>query len=183
MSQDLNFAYLFCPPDTNLLDLSQGTLGRYPASELGLSFPMDAHLGLVRATEQASRAFFLSCMSTGLNPDGDEQIEVTPFPRRKNFLKPVDADANEGAAYTAKHCFPVKDCTIDELPARCAVLAALIPSIMHNVDLALTAQLLQEDVLFTVSFDNTGVLTEAMCAPSANEILDYNRLEFLGDAM
>jgi len=54
---------------------------------------------------------------------------------------------------------------------------------MHRLDLALTAQCLQEGVLQPLQWEDRDLLVEAISAPAANEGFDYNRLEFLGDAM
>jgi hypothetical protein len=78
---------------------------------------------------------------------------------------------------------PASDCSVDRLPANLALLAAFIPSILHHVDLALTSQDLQREVLGDVRFNDSSILVEATAAPSASEGFDYNRLEYLGDAV
>lgn len=63
------------------------------------------------------------------------------------------------------------------------MIAAVMPSIAHRVELAMGAQHLQAGPLGSISFDNTQLLVEAMTAPSSSEGFDYNRLEFLGDTI
>ncbi|KAH9825776.1 putative helicase family Dicer subfamily protein [Teratosphaeria destructans] len=110
-------------------------------------------------------------------------IVVKAFPKRKDFLHPLTSVSNN-AAYTAEQLFPPDECYLENnISFESAVLAAFIPSILHRIDSSLSAGRLQTTVLRHVGIHDTKLIAEAISAPAAIENADYNRLEYLGDAI
>lgn len=52
---------------------------------------------------------------------------------------------------------------------------------MHRIDTALLEAELNNTILRDVGIENTSLVLEAISAPAAGEVNDYNRLEYLGD--
>lgn len=143
---------------------------------------LPANCGLVRVVGQAGPAYFLSGVKKAENRSEEPTVSVTAFPRRRDFLHPVHA-TEQNAAYTARQTVPLSQCAVDALPAKYALFAAFMPSILHRIDATLIATELQSNILPTVPITNQALLLEATSSPSAREVRDYNRLEFLGDAV
>lgn len=154
-----------------------------PAAKALNGYNRAEQYGLIRVKGQIGRAYFLSGITPQSNNVGEPEVIVTSFPKRRDFLHPVYAREDVNAAYTTRQAFPLADCTVDKLPAKYAILAAFVPSIMHRLDLNLLAQDLQDNVLRPVEIRNLSLTVEAITSPAAGEDTDYNRLEFLGDTV
>ena len=142
--------------------------------------PIDC--GLVRVKGETGRRYFLASIErSGGEPD-DLVAILTAFPKRRDFLHPLGS-GEQNVAHTATRTVPLDQCVVDSLPAKYALFAAFVPSILHRIDTTLLAADLQSSVLSAVPVHNEALLIEAISSPSAQEASDYNRLEFLGDAM
>ena len=144
--------------------------------------PHPTDCGLVRMPSQENKAYFFKGFKE-IQPGAEQEVEVTAFPKRKDFLHPLSQNNTRNAAYNATYSFPSSDCEFDHLPARYAMLAAFVPSIMHKLDVALLAQDLQSTRLRDIQINELSLIREAISSPSAGEGADYNRLEFLGDSV
>lgn len=141
--------------------------------------------GLVRVKAQPGRSFIFDRV---VQPDprqksGQVRLVVTAFPKRTDFLHPVPERQDVNTAYTVEQTFDVADCMVDNLPYPIALFAAFLPSIMHRIDVQLLAEELQATLLHHVGITNISQVIEAISSPSAGEEADYNRLEYLGDAI
>ncbi|KAK3643224.1 Dicer-like protein 2 [Elasticomyces elasticus] len=114
--------------------------------------------------------------------DGEKMV-VTRFPKRKNFLRPIQQQQINNIAYTTEEAYLLKECSIDRVPLTSCLHATFFPSIMHRMEIRLLAQDLQATLLKDVDIKNTSLVIEAITAPSAGESSDYNRLEYLGDSI
>ncbi|KAI9707868.1 MAG: hypothetical protein M1820_004474 [Bogoriella megaspora] len=110
-------------------------------------------------------------------------IKTTRFPKRTDFLHSVPASNTKNEAYTTVELLPARQCTVDKLPSKYAIFAAFVPSILHRCHLLLTAKLLRDGLLQPLQINDVGLILAATTASSANEEVDYQRLEFLGDAV
>jgi hypothetical protein len=144
--------------------------------------------GLVRVAGQNGRAFLdrpsRLGASTGLDGTStsvfaDPELATTPLPKRRNFSSPQVDGAN-----TARESYPRSICNMDNMPACSAIIAALLQSILHEIDLVFLIQEMRgvSGVLSALNIRNSGLFRQAITAPSAGQG-DYNRLEFLGDTM
>ncbi|KAF4556245.1 Ribonuclease III domain-containing protein [Elsinoe fawcettii] len=154
--------------------------GSHNALEKVNSINAQDDFGLIHVGAHGSKAFMLQRIA---DSNGQLEAVATLFPKRKDFLHAVPERNMVNAAYSREERFPLTDCTMDSLPQDYAIFAALIPSIMHRLDVALLVQNLQSAILKDVQIDSISLITEAISAPSAGEDKDYNRLEYLGDAI
>jgi len=158
--------------------------GSVPAEEyIGRNYSAERY-GLVRVRGQVGRAFVFQRIVLQPSPgDGHPDLIVTGFPKRRDFLHPVPERQATNAAYTAEQTLALVDCMVDNLPYRDALFAAFVPSILHRIDIQLLAQELQETILSAVGISDISLIIEAISSPAASEGADYNRLEYLGDAI
>jgi dsRNA-specific ribonuclease len=77
----------------------------------------------------------------------------------------------------------VGECTVSNLPAGYFQVIVFVPTIMHQVQLALRTQAACRDILEMIDFENMMSLTSALTAPSASRKYNFQRLEYLGDAL
>ena len=181
MPQGCDFAVLFSPVgdkvrvEGSIKDILSGRTT--PKDD-----PEPAACGLVRVRSQENKAYLFKALKHS-QAGAELEVEVTAFPKRKDFLHPLDQYNTRNAAYSATYAFPSSDCEFDDLPARYSILAAFVPSIMHKLDIAFIAEDLQDTLLRDVQISDLGLVAEAISSPSAGEEADYNRLEFLGDSI
>ena len=116
-------------------------------------------------------------------PSVDIQLEVSRVPRRLNHLHMSRDQDVRVEKETKPKMLRAKDCQVDRLPAKFALFATLIPSIMHKVQIAMVRDQLCETVLYSLHFKDRDVVTAAISASSAAEATDYQRLEFWGDSL
>lgn len=125
--------------------------------------------GLVRVKGQAGRAYILQgSLSDDCSGKGP-QLHVTNFPKRRDFLHMLPG-SNKSTAYATKQTIQAADCTIDNLPAKYAIFAAFVPSILHKIETLLLATDLQTTLLRQVDISDVGLVLEAISAPSAAEV-------------
>ncbi|RMY74848.1 hypothetical protein D0863_02962 [Hortaea werneckii] len=178
-NEQLDLVPLLSPP----LDISEGN---FPAKRCFEEVRDLINCGLVRVKSQAGRAYIFQRFAeqeTAEGGDTEPSIIVTPFPKRRDFLHPVEERQGVNAAYTTEQAFPLSDCTIDHLPMKHSILAAFLPSILHRIEVRLLAQELQETLLADVGIRDDSLVSEAISSPAAHDGKDYNRLEYLGDAV
>ncbi|KAK5330969.1 Dicer-like protein 2 [Exophiala xenobiotica] len=87
----------------------------------------------------------------------------------------------EGLAISQTKSLDVDDCSVKGVASIYGPLLMLLPSILHIVSAALRAQHAEHHVLKDIGFSNTEHLVPALLAKSACGMLNYERLEFLGD--
>ena len=109
-------------------------------------------------------------------------IETTRLGKKFNFLRrPSSQGPNTTKASKIQLLFAQK-CEMDRLPFKYSRFAMLVPSILHKVQAALVVDQLCETILSPLQFNDRNLVAAAISAPSAQELTDYNRLEFLGDS-
>ena len=109
-------------------------------------------------------------------------IETTRLGKKFNFLRrPSSLDPKLPKASKVQLLLAQK-CEMDCLPFKYSRFAMLVPSILHRVQAALVVDQLCETILSPLRFNDRNLVAAAISAPSAQEMTDYNRLEFLGDS-
>lgn len=190
-AENENLACLLDPPnDTTVADLSGRLSSHYVICNYLALVEDRASCGIVRVTGQYGRAFVLedickpaSDSQDSAQADQETQLVVTSFPKRRTFLHPPESDQS-GTAYTKRLSFPVSQCTVERLPTRYSVFAALLPSILHQIDTSSVTHQLNAAIMRPVQMSSITTILEAISAPVAKEqVGDYNRLEYLGDSI
>lgn len=166
------------------------------------SDPDLSHVGLIRDLARNELPHFFHGIETvprnpsdGLftdsNPDERAEddledevfIKVMKIPKRSDFLHEI-TNAEMPKEFTKKYQrLPVNKCKVDRLPFEFSQFAMLIPSIMHEVELYLAADLCRSSLLSSVQINDLSLIVTATAASVAREQTDYQRLEFLGDSM
>lgn len=116
-------------------------------------------------------------------PDDQAHLSVKRLSRRRDFLHKV-IRTNETPSlkeYTA--VLPATRCTVDIMPFEIVRLSILLPSITHRLEISLIAHELSTTLLRDVGISDLSLVMTAICASSACEETDYQRLEFLGDSI
>ena len=108
----------------------------------------------------------------------EDEIQVTKLSRRLDFSKAA------GEICDRHRSLRVCDCTVSGTPSAYVTLIAFIPTIMHQVELALRTQAAaSETQLKSIGFEDLRLVQAALTAPGANGKDDFQRLEYLGDSL
>ena len=152
-----------------------------------LSSPaLDTSVGLVR--EVSGKLFIPLGMqevfsideATG-TPTRKNMIRVSALPKRYDFLH---SDSFGDQVKTVNEIFlDPETCTMDRLPLHYAQFGRLIPSIQHKIQNALLVERLNNTILAPASISSLPLILEAISTPACRENANYQRMEFLGDAI
>lgn len=113
---------------------------------------------------------------------GSDHIVVTKFPKRRDFLRKENS-AEDVEAYTTETALAASECTFDNVPAVYAMFSLFLPSVLRRLELAMLAEELRSSLLAPVGFRDPHLVQTAITSRAANEIENYERLEFLGDCI
>jgi hypothetical protein len=122
-------------------------------------------------------------------PENIPYLVLSKWTRRTDFLHRVQGDPKKQSVTTRLYprVYPLEWATVDGIPAKHAQFGMLIPTIIHELGVMLIAKELAKELasnaLQPVEISNLDVLREAISARSANEPVNYERLEFLGDSI
>lgn len=115
-------------------------------------------------------------------------LTLRKWPRRQDFLHPAHEDvvASVVARSTKPYCSarPASLCAVDPTAPMSAVrFGALVPSIMHILEIYMVAAELRRTVLRESPIEDLSLVVTAISASVARESTNYQRLEFLGDSI
>ncbi|KAE9375393.1 P-loop containing nucleoside triphosphate hydrolase protein [Stipitochalara longipes BDJ] len=110
-------------------------------------------------------------------------LALKRLPRRFDFLHKVVPGNTLSSSKPYSTVLPVDKCTEDSIPFKFVQFGIFIPSIMHYFSVYLVAKVSLETLLRKINISNISLIAIAICAPSANEPSNYQRLEFLGDSI
>ena len=103
------------------------------------------------------------------------------LPRARNFLHPMSEEQlGSDEALRKERLVPIGFCSTNNLKFQTILPAHIMPSIMRHWTNLMIAEQLRTTILEPVGFDSNDIVLEAICASSAREKVDYQRLEFLG---
>lgn len=117
-------------------------------------------------------------------PEGIPYLVLSKWSKRSDFLHPVN-DQNSGAKSTKPYSrvLPIHWATVDSVPSEYVKLGMLLPSIIHQIQVLLVAKEATTTLLEPIGITDHNLAREAICAKSASEPVNYERLEFLGDSI
>ncbi|KAL6898701.1 hypothetical protein GGI43DRAFT_83845 [Trichoderma evansii] len=118
-------------------------------------------------------------------PEKVPYLVLKKWTRRTDFLHRMQGDPEKELASSRPYSrvYPVEWAMVDTIPAKHAMFGMIIPTIIHELGVMLMARDLATTVLEPVGITNWGLVREAICARSANEPMNYERLEFMGDSI
>ena len=151
--------------------------------------------GLVHPNKQLRPAFMFKgwCMRNAVLKDAetgvrytsnDEKLhlEAVRWPKRAAMLLPIPKQESSLPQARVDHLLAT-EFTVENLPLRFSQFAHCIPSILHQYEMYLIAEQLGMTVLAPVNFGSLTLILTAISASVAQEVNNYQRLEFLGDSV
>ncbi|KAI0203083.1 RNase3 domain-containing protein [Astrocystis sublimbata] len=123
------------------------------------------------------------------NLDDAPWLAVKNWPRRQDLLHPIlqsPEPRNEPGKYTSKkypHILPASHCTVDTIDRSKAYFGSIIPSVVHMLEIYLTAEELCRTTLKPVAISDNSLVVTAISSRAAGEATDYESFEFLGDSI
>jgi dsRNA-specific ribonuclease len=193
-----DFMWLLAPCDRTGKIFSSVKLARWNSSTNGCQPALSllakvmnqpSQWGLI-SEEGGNRKYFLQAITNPqLNTSNahlsEGNLQVIRVPKRRDFLHRLSNTRGMNAAYTRTEDLVLSRCNMDSLPASWAIVALLLPSIMHRIESAMIADTLRTTLLKPVDIqaDDLPLLVSALTASSTYEENNYQRLEFLGDCI
>ncbi|EHK47075.1 hypothetical protein TRIATDRAFT_291296 [Trichoderma atroviride IMI 206040] len=118
-------------------------------------------------------------------PEKGPYLVLKKWTRRTDFLHRLQGNPEKEQASSRPYSrvYPMEWAIVDTVPATHAMFGMIIPTIIHELGVMLMAKELATTVLEPVGISDWGLVREAICARSANEPMNYERLEFLGDSI
>ncbi|KAL7920435.1 hypothetical protein ACQKWADRAFT_322180 [Trichoderma austrokoningii] len=118
-------------------------------------------------------------------PEKGPYLVLKKWTRRSDFLHRIQGDPEKDNPSSRPYprVYPMEWAMVDAIPATRAMFAMVIPTIIHELGVTLMARELALTVLEPVGISDWDLVREAICARSANEPTNYERLEFLGDSI
>jgi hypothetical protein len=112
-------------------------------------------------------------------------IAIRKWPRRVDFLhRPGETDHGSGLkTHQYYRAYPAEWFKADTASRSHARFGLLIPSILHHVKVRIIAQTLSTTLLESIAVSDQSLILTAISAGAANEPVNYERLEILGDTV
>ncbi|UKZ52567.1 hypothetical protein TrVGV298_006345 [Trichoderma virens] len=138
-------------------------------------------IGFKPATSQVQNVFY----EYEKAPENVPYLVLTKWTRRTDFLHRPQGDPSKDQATSKPYArvYPLPWATVDAIPVRHAQFGMLIPSIIHELGVMIMAKELANNILRKVGIKNMDLVRQAICARSASEPVNYERVELLGDSI
>lgn len=179
---------LFLPDEQAKMDLLMSDHLTYDATKIFSTSVAFEDLGLIRDPAGVPYIFLdrtemtLSDEQSGSHDKATKpMIKASRFPKRRDFLHPVSTydqpRKNDGVLLDPDLC------SIESLPLRYARFGTFIPSIQRQIRNSLLVERLNSTILTSARMSSMKLIMEAISSPAAHEASNYQRMEFLGDAV
>ena len=203
---DSSPVYLFTPNISS--DALAGWAVENKEAQAALSYPMsnlrdsisDRSIGLIRDTRNGHRFIprgleeVVPSLARDYGYDEQDASSARPvmcligthIPKKRDFLHRIPIQETESErfiAYTRQRNLPLVDTDVDKLPMQHSVAACFIPSITHVLELYLIAHEFNREIIQPVGIRRLDLVLTALSHKSAHEQVNYERLEFFGDAI
>ncbi|KAI0697912.1 P-loop containing nucleoside triphosphate hydrolase protein [Cytidiella melzeri] len=179
------------------------TLDRVDAEALVKEFDYPLDLALVRSNERYDKLLqFIGWHDGPISPEAEEELKdrydgfpdyklsfpllfVQPFPKRANFLIPLDS-AESGLTHELPLLLHPKFAIIDMVGVDDVQYAFQLPSALRWLSIAITVREMRDTIfastpsLATIPFN---LIRTAITAPASQDTINYQRLETLGDTV
>ncbi|KAI9821503.1 MAG: hypothetical protein M1832_003351 [Thelocarpon impressellum] len=174
--------------------LARNTGVRPARGEADARAPASDEMGLVRDKLKSGEAYtFLRWIEGDDSNDGGTRmsaVEVLPLPKRRDFLHSDYEVTGQGSPVSPQvsskrkaQVLSVDNCSFDNLPFKYTRFALFIPSILHLLEVSLVADRVRQQVIPSVDIRDCNLVITAICASSAREPSNYQKLELLGDSV
>lgn len=190
-----DFLWLLAPCDRFGKTLNSTKLGRWEKATSGsqsaltllnstLHIPTD--WGLISQNGDSRKYILQTNPDTQLgSQSSNSSIQAVSVPKRRDFLHPRVKGSNTNDAYTRLETLEASHCVVDNLPASYSVIALLLPSVLHKLEIGMIADTLRTALLGPAEFkpSDLPLVVRALTASSADDENNYQRLEYLGDCI
>ena len=118
-------------------------------------------------------------------PQDVPYVSLAKWTKRSDFLHPITSVPKTDKDHVKPYqvVLPMSWVKVDTVPMRHVEFGMLIPSLIHEVEVALLVHSLDATLLQDVAISNKELIREAICSRSAAEPYHYEKLEFLGDSV
>lgn len=118
------------------------------------------------------------------SPEEIPYLSLGKWPKKTGFFhRPLPPTEGIKSSRPHPRVLPVADARVDAVPLVYAQFGLLIPSIIHYFELYLVATELMSTRLKDLELASIDHVVEAICATSAREPMNYERIEFVGDSI
>lgn len=117
------------------------------------------------------------------DPEEVPYLAVKRWPRKSGFFQRPRAPQQVPSTVQYARVIPAEGATIDSIPAKYAQFGLLIPAFIYYTEIYLLASELCETILAPLKLSDVSQVVDAICASSARTPTNYERVEFLGDAI
>lgn len=118
-------------------------------------------------------------------PEDDCYLVLKKWTKRADFTHSIkeDPSAQIPSSKRLGWVYPMSWCRVDTIRKSHANFAMFIPTIIHEIEVMLTATKLYNNLLRPLGISDLQLVIEAISSRSAVEPVDYERVEFLGDSI
>ncbi|KAI4626702.1 hypothetical protein J4E83_003854 [Alternaria metachromatica] len=175
--------------ENGLYEWNATTEGQRPASKILAQGNRDISNWGLTSLQGDLRKFMPMSIELPESPDltgvDETLIQVVRLPKRRDFLHAVFENANKSEAYTKVESLLASSCLVETLPTRYAILALLLPSILHKLEVYMIADTLRTTILQPAGFEASDlpVIITALTSSAVDKRDNYQRMEFLGDCI
>jgi dsRNA-specific ribonuclease len=119
----------------------------------------------------------------------NDSLQVVALPRKRNFLDSERASSIRRSRLLNNksspkvHSFSVEDTKFDKISPSDVEFSLLIPSLLRHIESYYIAAQLVTSTLPAVRFQDLKLVVEALLTPSADDTMNYQRLEHIGDTV
>jgi len=110
-------------------------------------------------------------------------LSVIRLPKRLDFLHRISGNDQRKSEKPYSTVLPITECTIDEVGFKYVQFGLMVPSIMRKLEVYMLASILSTSILKNVRIQDLNLIVTSICASSAQEDTNYQRLEFIGDSV
>jgi dsRNA-specific ribonuclease len=175
--------------ENELYEWNSATEGQRPASKLLIQGNLDTSNWGLTSQQGDARKFMPMAIepseSSEYSSVNDTLIQAVRLPKRRDFLHTVYDSANKNEAYTRVESLVASSCLVENLPTRYAILALLLPSILHKLEVYMIADTLRTTILKPAEFEvsDLPIIITALTSSAVDKRDNYQRMEFLGDCI
>ncbi|KAH8888301.1 P-loop containing nucleoside triphosphate hydrolase protein [Thozetella sp. PMI_491] len=116
-------------------------------------------------------------------PDDIPYIVVKNWPKKAGFFHPINPAHVPATTKPYPRVLPAEDLMVDSIPPVFCYFATMIPSITYALGVHLVATDLINNCLSSIGLEDLSLVLTAITASKARWVTNYEKLEFLGDAL
>ena len=117
------------------------------------------------------------------SPENVPYVALKNWPKKAGFFQPVHSGPDGSATKPDSRVLPAQEIVVDNVPSIFSKFGLMIPSISHALGAHLVAADLIENHLAQIGLSDLTLVLTALTASKARAAVNYEKLEFLGDAL